>query len=85
MFDDHIVSTSNSSSLSEGAGTTRYKWDPKHSNLVEEVLDSIVDRYRRGELKDELRPDTLVHQLGGRFACFYHAACKRVKDRKSVV
>lgn len=54
----------------------RRVWDPSRSNLVQEVLDRLVERYLTKNLTAELSPRTLTH-LGGDFEAFYHAAFHR--------
>lgn len=51
----------------------RRDWDPKRSNLVEEVLTGLVDLYRQGVLQHQIYPGALL-RCGGDYARFYRNA-----------
>ena len=53
--------------------TPRRCWDPVKTDLVEDILTRLVEKYRRGDLCEEIRPMTLLNE-GGDFSAFYKAA-----------
>jgi hypothetical protein len=55
----------------QNEGTT---WN---KSRVDATLDTLVHKCRQGEIRGELRPWTLIGELGGEFAKFYHAGFKR--------
>ena len=53
--------------------STLRQWDPSKTDLVEQIFLRLIEKYRNGELKDEIRASTLLNDEGD-FKAFYHAA-----------
>ena len=55
----------------------RRTWDPKKSDLVDQILSDLIKRYKNGELKGEINPQ-ILRSLSTDHAAFYHAAFHRL-------
>lgn len=74
------MSSTKTQDLQKYLGTSeqkpRIQWNPSNSDRVERVMQALLEKFRTGELKDEIRPTTLLN-LKGDFALFYHSAFPR--------